>query len=223
MCSPVICAAQSEWEAPTTAKKETKEVKTPKKEPKAVSAQAAATTQVAAKNVKDWEYIKEGAVPVVNGKVTYTHDISLPGKSAQQIYDLAYAALDSLAKEKNQINSSIALINRKEHSIVARYQEWMEFSKSFISLDRTKFSYVLMANCTDNKLHLSMERLSYTYEEDRPTGFKTTAENLITDKNAVNKKRTKLVPGMAKFRKKTIDPQKEIFKTIEAAVSNTKN
>lgn len=216
MCSPMVCAAQSEWEAPTTVQKESKATaKTPKT---AKTTEASAATAAATMNIKDWEYIKEGAVPEADGKVVFAKDISVKGKSAQQIYDLAYAALDSLTKDKNQISSSIALINRKEHSIVARCQEWLEFSRSFISLDRTKFSYVIIAHCTDGNLSLSMERMSYNYEEGRSTAVRTTAEKWITDKYAVNKKRTKLVPGTAKFRKKTIDRKDEIFKNIEAAV-----
>ena len=214
MCSPIVCAAQSEWEAPTTAAKETKTTaKTTKP-----TGNAATPSAAAAMNIKDWEYIKEGAVPEVDGKVVFARDIAVEGKSAQQIYDLTYAALDSLTKEKNQINSSIALINRKEHSIVARCQEWLEFNRSFFALDRTKFGYVVMARCTDGHLSLSLERLTYNYEEGRQTEMKTTAEKWIADKYAVNKKRTKLTPGSAKFRKKTIDRTNEIFKQIEAAV-----
>lgn len=212
-CSPLMCAAQSEWEAPTTTQnKEVKKAENAPKQNKETEAKPMAQA------IKDWKYIQEGAVPEIGGKIVFTQDISLANKSAQQIYELAYAALDSITKGKNQINSSIALINRKEHSIVARYQEWLEFNKSFLSLDRTKFSYVIIANCSDNQLHLSMERLSYNYEEGRTTGLKTTAENWIADKYAVNKKRTKLTPGTAKFRKKTIDRKDELFKYIENAV-----
>lgn len=208
MMSPLLCAAQNEWELPTTGNA----AKEQKKETAATDKNAGESPLLA--NVKDWEYIKEGAVPEVDGKVVFTSDADIPGKSAQQIYDLAYAALDSLAHSESQIQSGIALVNRKSHIIAARYQEWLEFSRAFLSLDRTKFSYTVIATCTDNHLHLTLERIAYNYEEGRQTGFKTTAEKWITDKVAVNKKRTKLVPGIAKFRKKTIDRQKEIFSYI---------
>ena len=146
----------------------------------------------------------------------------MPGKTAQEIYDLAYVALDSLAHTEEQIKSNIALINRKEHMIAARYREWLEFSKSFIALDRTEFSYTMIAKCYDNKLHLTLSRISYNYEEGRSTGLKTTAEKWISDKQAVNKKRTKLIPGTAKFRKKTIDRKNAIFKYIAKKVKGIK-
>lgn len=210
MCCPLLCAAQNDWEAPTSPQ--------PSQETKAKTSKDATAGANASKEmllIKDWEYIKEGAVPEVNGKVVYSCDIDMPGKSAQQVYDLAYVALDSLAHTGDQISSGIALINRKEHIIAARYQEWLEFSRSFISLDRTKFSYTIVATCADNRLHIALDRIAYNYEEGRSTGFKTTAEKWITDKYAVNKKRTKLNNGTAKFRKKTIDRTKAIFKYIE--------
>lgn len=214
-CCPIICAAQSEWETPNAAKPANEVKKEQKKEDNAGRKDAADTAQ---ENIKDWKYIRQGAVPEVNGKVVFAYDVDVPGKSAQQVYDATYAALDSLAHGENQIASGIALINRKEHIIAARYQEWLEFSRSFISLDRTKFSYTIVATCSDNHLHLTLERIAYNYEEERPTGFKTTAEKWIADKYAVNKKRTKLVSGTAKFRKKTIDRKDNIFMYISDRV-----
>ncbi len=210
LCCPLMCAAQSEWELPTAQQDNKNATNDNKKQTEAGKTDASKTAEI-----KDWQYIKEGAVPEVDGKVVFEHDIEFKGKTAQQIYDLAYTALDSLAHSDNQINSNIALINRKEHSIVARYQEWLEFSKSFISLDRSKFNYVIIAKCDNEKLHISMERMSFSYEEGRSTGFHETAEKWIADKYAVNKKRTKLIPGTAKFRKGTIDRKDEIFRYIE--------
>lgn len=216
MCCPILCAAQSEWEIPN-AEKTSREVKKEKKTPKDANA------ETAKENIKDWEYIKEGAVPEVDGKVVFTYDIDMPGKSAQEVYDLAYVALDSLAHTSEQINSNIALINRKEHMIAARYREWLEFNKNFISLDRTEMAYTIVAKCSDNKLHLTLSHISYNYEEERSTGFKTTAEKWISDKYALNKKRTKIITGMAKFRKKTIDRKNYIFKYITNKMKGTKD
>lgn len=212
MLCPMLCAAQNEWELPTSGNQPQEQKKDAKANAddsrKNVNASPLLT------NVKDWEYIKEGAVPEVDGKVVFACDADFPGKSAQQIYELAYTALDSLAHSKEQIQSGIALVNRKSNIVVARYQEWLNFSSNFLALDRTKFQYTIIATCSDGHLHLTLERISYNYEENRSTGFKTTAEKWIADKVAVNKNRTKLRPGMAKFRKKTIDRQKEIFSYI---------
>jgi colicin import membrane protein len=58
-------------------------------------------------------------------------------------------------------------------------------------------------------------RIKYYYDE-RPN--KTTlyaAEELIIDKEAMNKARTKLVRPGAKFRRKTIDRKDEVFNRIK--------
>ncbi len=162
----------------------------------------------------DQKYLKENAVPEEDGKVVFTLDLEVPGKRAQQIYDSTYVFLDQLSREENQKESSIVLFNKKEHIIAAKYSEWMEFSRNFLSLDRTEFNYTIIATCSDNKLHMTLERITYNYEEGRSTGFKIGAEKWITDKYAVNKRKTKLLAGSAKFRRKTIDRKDQIFNDI---------
>ena len=56
-----------------------------------------------------------GAVPVTDGKVAFTLDLNVPGKSAQEIYDIAYQYLGSLTTDENQREdesqkSTIALV-----------------------------------------------------------------------------------------------------------------
>lgn len=168
---------------------------------------------------KDYKYLKPGAVPEVDGKVVFTLDADVKGASAQQIYDRTYAALDSLSQQSNQIKSGILLVNKKEHSIAAQYNEWMTFKSSFINLDRTKFNYTIIATCSDGHLHLTLERINYSYEEDRSTALKTTAEKWISDKYAVNKKGNKLQIGSAKFRRCTIDRKDQIFAMIKKYIN----
>lgn len=173
------------------------------------------TSPAPAVREKDAPYVGEGVVPEVDGKIVFSCDVDLPGRTAQQVYEATYAFLDSLSHEEEQIESGIVLFNRDEHAVVAKYCEWLTFSESFLSLDRTKFKYTMIANCSDGHLHLSMERLSYAYEESNPKGgLHVTAEEWISDKKAVNKKRTRLYPGPAKFRRKTVDRKNQIFNEI---------
>lgn len=216
-CCPLLCAAQSEWETPESMKA-AESAKKVNSTGKMDNKENDGNNKNNVTEIKDWEYIKEGAVPEKDGKVVFDFGIQLPGKTSQQVFDATYTALDSLAHTSTQISSGIALINRKEHIIVAKCQEWLVFSKNFLSLDQTKFNYVIVASCTDNHLDLTIERMSYNYEEGRSTGFRTSAEKWISDKYAVNKKRTKLTAGPAKFRKKTIDRTKEIAKYIEEKI-----
>ena len=92
MLCPLMCAAQSEWEAPTS-HNNANEAKTEKKEVKKEAKNSNAA--IDHKDIKDWEYIKPGVVPEVNGKVEFGYELELPGLTAQQVYDKAYVALDS--------------------------------------------------------------------------------------------------------------------------------
>lgn len=163
-------------------------------------------------------YLAAGAVTEVDGKVQWTCDINVPGKNAQQIYDEMLRIMSKLTKEENQLErSKVALVNEQEHKIASTMQEWLVFTSTFLSLDRAKMSYILNADCEDGHVKLTMERISYVYGEGKDTNYYK-AEEWITDKNAVNKKHTRLLPMSGKFRKKTIDRKNELFKTIKAEI-----
>lgn len=190
--------------------------------------QIAATKLVPARpaldpNSEDYKYLKPGAMPEQDGKVVFTLDLDVPALSAQQVYDRMYVALDTIANQECQIQderskSGVVMVNKKEHSIVAQYHEWMTFKKNFVVLDRTRFNYTVIAKCTDGHLHLTLERMTFLYEQGRPTEMRTNAEEWISDKEAVNKKGTKLLPGSAKFRRSTIDRKDDLFELITKMV-----
>lgn len=196
--------AQSDWESPAMRQTQTQEK--------------------VCKNADDQDrvdavqkhYSREGAVPEEDGKVVFHEVLRFQTVPATEIYDATYRRLEELAQGGNQIQSRIVLTNRKEHIIVAKFSEWMEFSRSLFSLDRTKVNYTVIATCSDGSLDLRIERISYNYEEGRVSGFKATAEELITDRKALNKKRTALKKGTAKFRRKTIDRIERLFEEINS-------
>lgn len=159
----------------------------------------------------DEKYLAEGAVPVVDGFVCWQTTINAPGKSAKEIYDILYKQMDKMTKEPNQIaNSAVVVSDTEKYELGAVYHEWLVFKSSALSLDRTQLNFQLIVKCTDGKADVKMTRISYDYDLDRkPTHY--TAEEWITDKYAVNKKRTKLYPVSAKFRRKTIDRKDFIF------------
>lgn len=159
-----------------------------------------------------------GAVPEVEGKVVFETEIEANGKTAQEIYQLLYAKIQELMTEDGQMDSRMALVNEEENVIAGKFKEWMVFNSSFLSIDRTEFNYLLLVKCNEGRAHITMERLSYAYETDRPTGFKSSAEDLITDKKCLNKAGTKLVKLTGKFRRGTIDRKNEIFATLAEAL-----
>ncbi len=202
---PTIAMAQSVWEKPTT-DYDNKDDKTVERKVEKPS--------------KDAKYLA-GAVPEVDGKVEWQLDVDVPGKTADQIYSIMLNCLTDLTKTENQLEgSSVALVNKQEHIVAASIKEWLVFTDKFLMLDRTKFNYTLIAYCKDNHLTVTMGRISYRYEDNRSDdgGYVYKAEEWINDENALNRKKTRLLPGSAKFRRKTIDRKDYLFDVIRQTV-----
>ena len=111
--------------------------------------------------------------------------------------------------------SKVALVNKAEKSIAVHVDEYITFSSTFISLDRTRLIYTLQVTCDDHQVTVKAFRISYWYEENRKGGYRYQAETWITDKYAVNKKHTKLLPISGKFRRKTVDRMNELMQQFE--------
>lgn len=202
--TPATTASQgSGWVIPTATKKET---------PKPAA-------QVNGAKLKEDPKYLEGAITFdEQGKIVFDTEIEAPGKSAAQLYDLVFDYMSGLTQDKESKASRMALVNKDEHIIVNTMDEWLVFSNSFISLDRTECKYNLIAKITDGKVSLSINHINYTYEEGRQTGFKLPAEEVIIDKVALTKKKNDLARIFGKFRKKTIDRKDKIFNEIAALV-----
>ena len=170
--------------------------------------------EVKAKAKVEVKYLK-GAVPEVNGQVVFSKHIEAPGKTASQIYDIMLQYMERLTKTSYQIDSKISTTDAQNHEIVGIYQEWLVFKNTTLSLDRTRFFFALRAKCSDGAVDIEMMRIRYLYEEER-TPQRMTAEEWITDKEAVNKKNTKLLPMSGKFRRKTIDRKDYLFNKFES-------
>lgn len=167
---------------------------------------------------EDPKYLEGAVTTDANGKVSFEMTTDANGKSAQQIYDIVYQYMGQLTQGENNIASRIALVNPGEHIIANAMDEWLVFSASFISLDRSEFKYNLIANIKDNYLQLTLCRINYSYEADRSTGFKEPAEKVITDKVALTKKKNDLAKIFGKFRKATIDRKDQIFSELSTLV-----
>ena len=163
-----------------------------------------------------------GAIQLnAEGKVEFVLDTQASGKSADEIYNIVFQYMSKLIKNEQNINSCIALVNRNnknEQIIACIMDEWFVFNQSFISLDRSETKYQLVATISDNHLHLSMTRIVFNYEEGRSTGFKEPAENVITDKYALTKKKNDLAKIYGKFRRGTIDRKDQIFNDLTKLV-----
>lgn len=163
-----------------------------------------------------------GAVPVVDGRVVFSTVIEAPGKSASQIYSIMKSYMDRMTRLPNQLeHSTLAIADSSKNLLCGNYQEWLVFKNNALSLDRTRFYYTVIANCYDGRVEVKMTRIYYLYEEERdPQSYK--AEEWIDDKNALNKKKDKLLRGNAKFRRKTIDRKDYLFGKFDEILNGKK-
>lgn len=166
----------------------------------------------------DMKYLAGAITYNDENKIEFTLDTDANGKTAKQIYDIVLKYMSELTQNDQNIASRVALVNDAEHVIANTMDEWLVFSQSFISLDRTEFKYQLIARISDNHLNLSLCRIIYNYEEGRSTGFKEPAEEVISDKIALNKKQNDLAKIFGKFRKCTIDRKDQIFAELATLV-----
>ncbi|WP_455540752.1 DUF4468 domain-containing protein [Prevotella fusca] len=201
--SAVEGSTSDAWVVPTT--------------PATAAARANKSVRTENKDNKDF-YLQKGIIPEVGGKVVWTETVDAPEATADQLYDKAFAYLTELTQGSNQLDGSkVALVNKSEHSIVATVHEKLVFSSSFLSLDFTQFNYVLQATCRDGQATLTMNRLTYNYDVQGNVS-NLTAEQWITDKYAVNKKQTRLLPVSGKFRRATVDRKNSIFEGFVQAL-----
>ena len=216
LCLMLACTAnavaQSEWEIPESAR-QTDAPSKKKKEKKA--ADEAADNTSSPKMKIDLKYAA-GTVPLVEGKVEWTKDITVAGCCADTLYQRTLDMLTRFVKSEGQTaKSRIAAVNKAERIVVANCEEELVFSSSTFARDYTLFRYTVIAQCSDNRVNIRLCRITYRYDMGRPTEATYTAEEWITDEAALNKKGTNLYRLNGKFRKKTIDRKDSIFGLFE--------
>lgn len=161
-----------------------------------------------------------GAVPVVDGKVEFSTELQVPAMTQQQIYETLLEWAEVNFQPKDKFNARVLYKNPEEGSIAVGGEEYIVFSSSALSLDRTRIYYLLSINCDAGKCSVDMNRIRYWYNEARDGGEKFAAEEWITDDMALNKSKTKLAPICGKFRRKTIDLKDELFAEMRSALGN---
>lgn len=161
-----------------------------------------------------------GAVPEVNGVVTFVKQFKVPRQTDQQIRSTLMGFVrDSLVNNAIEgLRTRVISDGSDGGSICARIEEMMVFKSKPLYLDRTRFRYQTTINVTNGKATVEISQISYCYGEEAEGGKTETykAEEWISDAAAINKAGTKLYPRSGKFRRKTVDRVQEIF---EQAIS----
>ncbi len=162
----------------------------------------------------------EGAITLKNGKVTFSSEMVVPAMTKEQIYETILDWANKRFQPTEKMNARVLFQNPEEGSIAIGGEEYLVFSHSALSLDRTRIYYQMKITCKHEKSNIEMTRIRYWYDEARNGGEKYEAENWIVDEWGLNKSKTKLAPICGKFRKKTIDLKDELFMEIQSVLGN---
>jgi len=158
-----------------------------------------------------------GAIPVVDGKVVFEKEVTVPGLTQNQLYD----KLLTWAEERfNTDKNRVAYADKEKGDIAIMGVERLVFSSTALSLDTSEMSYRIIINCEGNVCHIRMTNMSYSYNvsyQREPERY--LAEEIITDKYALTKK-NQLNRLYGKFRRKTIDFLDSLFKEIDGVLGN---
>lgn len=170
-------------------------------------------------------YEAKGKVPVVDGKVKFMANYTLPGKSKNTIFD----TLESWAKERFAANteegewndknfihnfdrSGLSMLDKDNGTIVCVGDEEIVFRSTALERDATRIQYTLFITIKDGAISADIRNISYIYDFTTSPS-RVVAEKWITDKYGLNKK-GQLAKYSGKFRAKTIDLADLLFEQI---------
>lgn len=162
----------------------------------------------------------EGTVPVIDGKVSFTAEMKTGSMTKEQIYQTLLEWANNRFQTTDKFKARVLYSNIEEGNMAIGGDEYIVFSSSAISLDRSRIYYQLFIYCENGLCKINMTRIRYWYQEERDGGEKYNAEEWITDEYTLNKSKTKLYPISGKFRRKTIDLKEDLFKDIQSTLGN---
>ena len=88
-----------------------------------------------------------GAITMEDGKVTFNHEIKAPSLSKEQLYQQMLDWANHRFKSDGKLQSRVVYTNEEEGDIAASAEEYIVFSSSALSLDRTRIYYQYRYQC----------------------------------------------------------------------------
>ncbi len=158
-----------------------------------------------------------GAVPTINGKVVFEESFAAKGDS-KEIMEKAQQWIKKHYSSPEIIKYNI-YDTEKPGTLTVKSEEYITFKKKTFVLDRTRITYFLDIEPKDNACTMRMYRITYWYDEEYKGGEHFTAESYITDAEAFNIKKTKLLKKPGKFRVKTIDLKNNLLAELKKALN----
>ena len=154
-----------------------------------------------------------GAVPVVNGKVTFEKNIAANGLTAKEVEERVNEWI-----EKRYVKPTVISVKRYESekpgTIIIKGEEYITFKSTIFVLSRARMYYYMTLTPGDGCCNFHLSRITYWYDdEDKDGGVKMIAEDWITDGNAFDQK-GKMKRFEGKFRRKTIDLKNQLIKEL---------
>ena len=162
-----------------------------------------------------------GTIPVINNKVTFEEVIPAEGLNAKEVEQ----AVNEWMSERF-VKPTVIGFKRYEEggpgTIIAKSEEYIVFKKKFFVLNQSRITYFLTITCEDGKCKFNMSRITYWWDEEADDGgMKMTAEECITDEEAIDKK-GRLRRFNGKFRTKTIELKNTLVQPLKDKLSTIK-
>lgn len=175
---------------------------------------ASVSAQLFKKNNKVVEaQYQAGAVPVINGKVTFEEFIPAEGMSAAEIEEKINGWV-ARRFVKPTVIRSVLYESEQPHTAIVKSEEYIVFKKTAFVQNTPRIYYYLTITAEDGGCRFNMSRITYWYDDqDEKGGIQMKAENWITDDMAF-KKNGRLKKFEGKFRRKTIDLKEKLVKEL---------
>ena len=147
-----------------------------------------------------------GAVPLQNGKVIFSRDIQVPESlPTDSVYNVLHQWMGRYFNNRRHVlkridNGCDSVNNVLKLGVV----QYIIFKQKAFVLDRSQVIYNFAMKVEDKTIKVSMDSISYFYEEER-SPIKYTAEEWISDETALKKDKKDIYRQQRKFRIKTID------------------
>lgn len=158
-----------------------------------------------------------GAVPEVDGKIVFSKKIPVKGQiSDEQLFSLmekwAINNYGNAQTDEKDLNNRVLLSKADDKMIACFGEKYLEFKRSSLVLDRAKMIYQLILETKDRACEVTLRNIKYSYSDSKKL---LPAEEMISDKIALNKKGDKLNRYYDKFRIHTVDSVNSIYKSID--------
>lgn len=169
----------------------------------------------------DAKYL-QGAVPEENGKVVFSKTISVANQvSTDKLFELMTSWANKNYNETAQnTKQRILLADASARSIACQGNKDLIFKSSAISLDKSVMAYQLILEVVGSTCKATIKNIKFDYNDTSSKMETLTAENMISDKVALNK--GKLNRYFDKFRIHAVDAVDGVFDSIDVYLNGKK-